>query len=614
MPSQLNASAHYSVSYKEFSLRPVRLPIAGKVKDALDFFSHANASLEDFQPRKLARPANFNDVVHTVDSQFLVQCYGQLKGLGDEEKHGLCIYIVTNQVTQEKHGLIGFAGQGFSNFNGSNTRTYCKYTVCLFGEDADFKSVELRNPCSELGFQLAKAVSVYAAMHKRNKGEFCSFMDFNAIQKVLQSKSPKEAKLATNGTNMPIPQEEFDEVMGPWQDIAPSVMLRCLINKCGDLEFFGLIETLFNRCVELGVAPGNIRWAEIDPFGDAHWGVGLQSEKTCSILETAAVHLAKHGVDKFPGKNLMGQCLSDLVVLVRNPATGEFCGEDDLDEIFEGVDQEPFIQLVPRDVWTGDYFPKPTDADVGTSLYLPLQSDEEFDDGSQAAPGSLESSLWRPVTPDYVPTSPSYVPTSPTDARQDQIKAERIASATRRVRNLVGAFHTRTYSATDEGAEFYFQQRLIEDVEEFLAELKEACPVAAAQLERNKKDKLEREMQAPDEEASTTIGREIAMQLADELPEAIRASMRRRACIDFKNDVIRMAGELIKAVKMTHPLLGAGDILSDSDEEDRPAKRARQGSDDSYGRPASTSRVLHAAPGSPDEAPEDQIRRLGGDV
>jgi len=205
MPSQLNASAHYSVSYKEFSLRPVHLPITGKVQDALDFFSNANASLKDFQPRKLALPANFNEMVHLVFEQtdpFLVECYGQLKGLGDEDKHGICIYIVINQETHEKHGLIGFAGQGFSNFNGSNTRTYCKYTVCLLEtdrlkrEDADLESVELTNPCSELGFQLAKAVSVYAAIHKRNKGEFCSmgeredcnFMDFNAIKKVLHSK------------------------------------------------------------------------------------------------------------------------------------------------------------------------------------------------------------------------------------------------------------------------------------------------------------------------------------------------------------------------------------------------------------------------------------------
>jgi hypothetical protein len=613
MPSQLNASAHYSIGFKQASFKPVKLPVTGKVQDALDFFSHANSSLADFKPRKLALPANFNEVVHTADSQFLVQCYGQLKGLGGEDKHGLCIYIVTNQVTDEKHGLIGFAGQGFSNFNGSNTRTYCKYTICLFGEDADFESVELTNPCSELGFQLAKAVSVYAAIHRRNKGEFCSFMDFTAIQMVLASKSPKDAKQATSGTNMVIPKEEFDEVMGPWQDIAPAVMLRCLINKCGDLEFFGLIETLFNRCVELGVAPENIRWAEIDPFGDAHWGVGLQSEKTCSILETAAVYLAEHGVDKFPGKNLMGQCLSDLVVIVRDPATGEFCCEDDLNEIFEGMDQEPFIQLVPRDVWMGDYAPKPAAADVGTSLHFSSQSNEESDEDSreQVPP---ELSLWRPVSPDYDPDSPSYVPTSPTDARQDEIKAERIASATRRVRNLVSAFNTRTYSATDEGVEPQFQQRLIEDVEEFLAELKEACPLGAERLERQRKERLEREMQAPGEAASTTIGRGIAMQLADELPEAIRASMRPRACIDYKNDVIRMAGDLIKAVKMTHPLLAEGDILSESDEEGRPAKRARQGSDDSYGRPASTSRVLHAAPGSPDEAPEDQVRRLRGDA
>ena len=552
MPSQLNASAHYSVSYKEFSLRPVRLPIAGKVKDALDFFSHANASLEDFQPRKLARPANFNDVVHTVDSQFLVQCYGQLKGLGDEEKHGLCIYIVTNQVTQEKHGLIGFAGQGLSNFNGSDKKKFYGYTVGVYSEPE--LTVELTNPCSELGFQLAKAVSVYAAIHKRNKGVLCNFTDFNAIQKVLESKSPKEAKQATSGSNMRILPEEFDDVMGPWQDIAPSVMLRCLINKCEDYHFYDLVVDLYTRCVELGVAPDNIRWAEIDPFGDAHWGVGLKSADGLSVLETAAVHLAEHGVDKFPGKNLMGQCLSDLVVLVRDPATGEFCSEPDMEDIFEDFDSKPFIQLVPRDVWTGDYFPKPADADVGTSLYLPLQSDEEPDRGSQAEPGSLESSLWRPVTPDYVPTSPSYVPTSPTDARQDEIKAERIASATRRVRNLVGAFHTRTYSATDEGAEFYFQQRLIEDVEEFLAELKEACPVAAAQLERKREQQREIDMH-------------------------------------------------------------------------RAAKRARQGSDDSYGRPASTLRVLHASPihasdleklanepSSPEEIPEDQVRRLGGDA
>lgn len=552
MPSQLNASDYYSVSYKEFSLRPVCLPIAGNaVEDALKFFSHANASLADFKPRKLALPANFNDVVHTADSKFLVECYGQLKGLGGEDKHGLCIYIVTNQVTEEKHGLIGFAGQGFSNFNGSDNKKFFAYTV---GIRKSSVTVELTNPCSELGFQLAKAVSVYAAIHKRNKGEFCSFMDFNAIQKVLQSKSPKEAKQATNGTNMPIPTEEFDDVMGPWQNIAPSVMLRCLINKCGDLEFFGLIETLFNRCVELGVAPDNIRWAEIDPFGDAHWGVGLKSADGLSVLETAAVHLAEHGVDEFQGKNLMGKCLNDLVVLVRDPATGEFCSEHDLTEIFENFGSKPFIQFVPETHWKDDYFPKPAAADVGTSLYLPLQSDEEFDQDSQAAQGSLESSLWRPVTPDYNPDSPSYVPTSPTDARQDQIKAERIASATRRVRDLVSAFDARTSFATAEGADFDYQQKFIEDVEEFLAELKEACPVAAARLE------TKREQQ-----------REIDMH--------------------------------------------------------RPAKRARQGSDDSYGRPASTSRVLsaspiHAAdleelanePSSPEETPEDQIRRLESDA
>lgn len=594
-------------------MRPVRLPITGKLQDALDFFSHANASLKDFEPRKLALPANFNEVVHTVDSQFLVQCYGQLKGLGGEAKHGLCIYIVTNKVTDEKHGLIGIAGQGFSNFNGSDKKQFFAYTV---GVRKSRAIVELTNPCSELGFQLAKAVSVYAAIHRRNRGEFCSFMDFNAIQKVLASKSPKDAKLATNGTNMPIPKEEFDEVMGPWQDIAPAVMLRCLINKCEDMDFYDLVAQLFNRCIELGVAPDNVRWAEIDPFGDAHWGVGLQSEKTCSILETAALHLAEHGVDKFPGKNLMGKCLSDLVVLVRDPATGEFCSESEMEDIFEDFGSKPFIQFVPETHWKDDYSPKPAAADVGTSLHFSSQSDEESDEDSheQVPP---ELSLWRPVSPDYDPDSPNYVPTSPTDARQDEIKAERIASATRRVRNLVGAFHTRAYSATDEGAEPQFQQRLIEDVEEFLAELKEACPLGAERLERQRKERLEREMQAPGEDASTTIGREIALQLADELPEAIRASMRPRACIDYKNDVIRMAGDLIKAVKMTHPLHAAGDILSESDEEDMPAKRARQGSDDSYGRPASTSRVLHAAPGSEEserKVLEAMLRRLRDDA
>lgn len=612
-------------------MRPVRLPITGKIQDALDFFSHANASLKDFEPRKLALPDNFNEVVHTADSQFLVQCYGQLKGLGGEAKHGLCIYIVTNKVTDEKHGLIGFAGQGFSNFNGSQKKQFFAYTV---GVRKSRATVELTNPCSELGFQLAKAVSVYAAIHRRNKGEFCSFMDFNAIKKVLDSKSPKDAKLATNGANMVIPKEEFNEVMGPWQDIAPAVMLRCLINKCEDMDFYDLVAQLFKRCIELGVAPDNIRWAEIDPFGDAHWGVGLKSADGLSVLETAALHLAEHGVDKFPGKNLMGQCLSDLVVLVRDPATGEFCSESEMEDIFEDFGSKPFIQFVPETHWKDDYSPKPAAADVGTSLHFSSQSDEESDEDShEQVP--LELSLWRPVSPDYDPTSPSYVPTSPTDARQDEIKAERIASATRRVRILVGAFNTRTYIATDEGAEPHFQQRLIEDVEEFLAELKEACPLGAELLERQRKERLEREMHTPGEDVSTTIGRDIAMQLADELPEAIRASMRRRACIDFKNDVIRMAGELIKAVKMTHPLLAAGDILSESDEDGRPAKRAKvesssssssssssdseEASDSdsdasSYGRPASTSRILRAAPGSPDEAPEDQVRRLGGDA
>jgi hypothetical protein len=473
--------------------------------------------------------------------------------------------------------------------------------------------VELTNPCSELGFQLAKAVSVYAAIHRRNKGEFCSFMDFTAIQKVLASKSPKDAKQATSGANMVIPKEEFDEVMGPWQDIAPAVMLRCLINKCEDYHFYDLVVDLYTRCIKLGVAPENIRWAEIDPFGDAHWGVGLKSADGLSVLETAALYLAEHGVDKFPGKNLMGKCLSDLVVLVRDPATGEFCSESEMEDIFEDFGSKPFIQFVPETHWKDDYSPKPAAADVGTSLHFSSQSDEESDEDSheQVPP---ELSLWRPVSPNYDPDSPNYVPTSPTDARQDEIKAERIASATRRVRNLVGAFHTRTYSATDEGVEPQFQQRLIEDVEEFLAELKEACPLGAERLERQRKERLEREMQAPGEAASTTIFREIAMQLADELPEAIRAAMRPRACIDYKDDVIRMAGDLIKAVKMTHPLLAAGEILSESDEEGRPAKRARQGSDDSYGRPASTSRVLHAAPGSPDEAPEDQVRRLRGNA
>ena len=52
---------------------------------------------------------------------------------------------------------------------------------------------------------------------------------------------------------------------------------------------------------------------------------------------------------------------------------------------------------------------------------------------------------------------------------------------------------------------------------------------------------------------------------------------------------------------------------SAADKSGTTKKRQRDSDADSYGRPASTSRILNASPGSPNnKAPEDQIRRLSG--
>lgn len=267
----------------------------------------------------------------------------------------------------------------------------------------------------------------------------------------------------------------------------------------------------------------------------------------------------------------------------------------------------------------------------------------------------IVSSLWRTVFPDYKRDTPSYVPTLPTNARQDGIKAKHTSDASKQARDLASHISARTVTATDDDRvpDTWLQMRLIEDTEELVAKLKEACPLAAERLKNFREQQREMNnhlMRLPDENSFTTMGREIAMDLADELPEATRMAVTPGVCADYKNEVIQKAKYLIKAVKMTHPLLSAGDILSDSDEEGRPAKRAKvesssdneegrpakrtkvessssssdseEASDSdsdasSYGHPASASRVFRVAPGSEESVRkvlDDMLRRLRDDA
>lgn len=647
MSSQLNASNYYSIGYKQAPLKGVYLPISCSTEEAFSFLQNDRWPNNNGQyfPRKLVLPDTFDKVpspfvsrAKEQEAPFLVECCGQLRDLGREKHHGICVYTITNKATSEKHALVAFAGQCLSNFVGSDRKKYCGYSVHCMGDPED-KTIVLPNHCSEFGFQLAKAASVFASLHRLTEGGVGKFQDFPAIQKVLQSATPSDTKKATNGTNMPIPSEYFQEAMADWQARAPGVMLRCLVYKCRDHEFLETIASLYTRCVQvIGVHPDNIRWAEIDPFGDNTWGVGLKPEQHWSILETAWLHLSEHGVDKFPGKNLMGQCLRDLTVIFRDPVTrAQFCSHQEVMEIIEHMedhDNRPFIQLVPKSVWRKEYCPQPA-TDVGTSLKIPVPpcescSDSEDESQAKSPPESEQGSPdAQPGSPDYCPQSPNYVPDSPTDPRTEEMKAERIAKAAMRVNDFARLSIFRTKCATDQRADVQYQLGLIEDAEEYVKNLREACPIAAVRLEKKRQEWLGMEMQVCGEESSVAIGRGIALQLAEDLTKAVSAAVRPMGSVEVKDEVIRMAESLIKAVKMTHPLYNSEDILSD-EEPARDAKRPRldsgsssssdsdssdsSSSDSSHQRPVGRSRLFRTSsirvPGSPKEHPSDQVRRL----
>lgn len=269
------------MSYTQIPITPEQLRT---IQEAL-------VSPETFEARKLY-PCSAGDLSKPIYSNGGVDVFGVDTMLTPGDKQHSCIIVYCKNA---KKAYVLFYGNCFSNFNGPIKGPFAP--MCVYGKNG--KILKIPMPCSEFGFQLAKAAM---------GGDAC----IESLKKVMEAKKPAQTKAATSYKNMQCPDG--------WDSLSGDVMKHVITLKLADPGFYELMKSIVDFCFNhLGAESSTV----IENTDDATWGNGMTlDDKDKELFSTkASKHIAAcvaaGNEVTWAGKNRITDVFAFIIHLVK---------------------------------------------------------------------------------------------------------------------------------------------------------------------------------------------------------------------------------------------------------------------------------------------------------